>query len=91
MGDVSKMDYEKVIKALEDENNRGNVTEWQRSANLHRIQWIRMMNIPKTPETPYVRIDAVRERLKDNDYTCAPNSIWHRWNLTNLKTNCIDS
>lgn len=75
MGDVSMMNYEKVIKVLEDENNRVDVTEWQRSANLHRIQWIRLMNRPKQPAEPYVRLDIVSERLKDPNFTCRPNSL----------------
>lgn len=72
---VNMMDYEKVIRALEDENKRVDTTEWQRSANLHRIQWIRLMNRPKQPAEPYVSLDLVSERLKNPEFTCRPNSL----------------
>lgn len=73
------MDYEKVIRALEDENKRVDTTEWQRSANLHRIKWIRLMNRPKQPVEPYVRLDVVSERLRDPDFRCTPESILQKW------------
>lgn len=69
------MDYKKLIERLEKENERVDTTEGQREANLHRIKWIMMLNEPKHPETPYVRLDVIREGLKDKNFRCTPSSM----------------
>ncbi|SSS88045.1 Uncharacterised protein [Acinetobacter baumannii] len=64
-----------LIQKLLAQNKLPDTTEAQRSANLHRIQWIGLMNRPKQPAEPYVRLDVVSERLRDPNFTCAPESI----------------
>jgi len=68
-------DYEKLIKRLEDENKRVDVSDAQKEVNLHRIRWIRLVNRPKSPGTPYVRLNVVEEKLKDPDFQCAPHFL----------------
>ncbi|MEH6946217.1 hypothetical protein V7068_03950 [Bacillus sp. JJ634] len=68
--------YETLIKRLEDENSRVDTTKAQKEANQWRIRYLQMTNRPKkSSETPYVRIDAVRNALTKPGYTCAPNRI----------------
>jgi hypothetical protein len=69
------MDYEALIKKLEDESNRVDCTDAQREANKWRINYLKLVNRPKTPETPYKPLDPVSERLRDKDYTMAPNRL----------------
>lgn len=72
------MDYQKMIKKLEEENERFDTSEGQREANLHRIKQLKWLNRPKSPETPYVRLDPVSERLRDPDFRCTPSSLLQR-------------
>lgn len=69
------MDYKKLIERLENENERVDVSEGQREANLHRIKLIKLMNQPKPPQTPYVRLDPISERLNDGNFRCTPSSM----------------
>ncbi|MEH7023636.1 hypothetical protein [Priestia megaterium] len=69
------LDYEKLIKRLEDENTRVDVTDAQKEVNKHRIKWIRMVNRPKPPVTPYIRFNLVEEKLKNPDFQWSPNSL----------------
>jgi hypothetical protein len=73
--DEKMMDYLKMIKKLEEENERFDTTEWQREANIWRIKYLKLVNRPKSPETSYIRLDPVSERLKDENYSCAPGAI----------------
>lgn len=68
-------DYEKMIKKLEEENERFDTTESQREANKWRIKQLKLFNQPKHPQTPYVRLDVVSESLKDKDFRCTPNKL----------------
>lgn len=72
------MDYQKMIKKLEKENEQFDTTEGQREANVWRIKWIKMLNEPKPPETPYVRLDPILESLNDPNFTCTPNCLLQR-------------
>lgn len=69
------LDYEQVIKKLEDENERPNITEAQKEVNEWRIKYIKLMNRPKTVDEPYTYKNPVVEALKDPNFTCAPNLI----------------
>lgn len=70
-----RSDYEQLIKRLEEENSRVDTKEAQREANEWRIKYIKMFNRPKSPDAPYVLLDAVRNALATPGYTCAPNRL----------------
>lgn len=72
------MDAEQFIKRLEAQNELPDTTEAQREANAYRIRHIELINRPKTPKEPYVRLDPVFERLKDPNFTCTPNRLLQR-------------
>lgn len=72
------MDYQKMIKKLEEEEERFDTTDSQRDANKWRIKWIKMLNEPKPPETPYIRLDPILESLNDPNFTCTPNRLLQR-------------
>ncbi|MGN7398065.1 hypothetical protein [Peribacillus frigoritolerans] len=72
------MDVEQFIKRLEAQNKLPDTTEAQREANAYRIKCIKLINRPKTPEEPYVRLDPVSERLKDPNFTCTLSSLLQR-------------
>jgi hypothetical protein len=72
------MDYQKMIKKLEEENERFDTTEGQRDANKWRIHQLKLLNRPKSPETPYVRLDPISESLRDPDFRCTPSSLLQR-------------
>lgn len=69
------LDYEKLIKRLEDENKRVDVSDAQKEVNLHRIKWIKLVNRPKPPVTPYVRLNMAEEKLKNPDFQLNVNTL----------------
>lgn len=69
------MDYEKYIERLKDENTRIDVTDAQREANEWRIKIIKLMNRTPSPDSPYVRLDPITERIRNPQYRNTPNML----------------
>ncbi|QKE76214.1 hypothetical protein HPK19_25735 (plasmid) [Arthrobacter citreus] len=69
------IDYNQLIQKLEDENNRVDTSEGQREANAFRIKYIKLINRPKQPNAPYVRLNPVQDRLDDKEYRLTPNGL----------------
>lgn len=66
-------DYQKKIEQLEKENERFDTTEAQREANKWRVKQLKHLIKPKPPVTNYMRLDPIRERLKDESFTVRPS------------------
>ncbi|WP_142752809.1 hypothetical protein [Priestia megaterium] len=64
-----------MIKKLEDDNDRPDITVAQKEVNEWRIKYIKLMNRPKAVDEPYTYKNPVVEALKDPKFTCAPNLI----------------
>lgn len=73
---MAMMDYEKLIEKLEDENKRVDISPAQKEVNLHRINWIKLVNRPKPPvDQPYTPLNPIVEKIKNSNFQLNPNAL----------------
>lgn len=67
-------DHLQIIERLEIQNMNPDISQGQRDANEHRIQWLKILHKEKPAKTKTVFYDAIRNRL-EHGYSITPASL----------------
>lgn len=67
-------DWKEVVSKFESQLDNPDLTQGERDALKHRIQWITLLNRQKPTMTETVFYDAVQQRLA-HGYSLTPNSL----------------